>query len=185
MKDSSGGFMVLDGRNLRGALELAQRLLALTTERPDPNDRLSGEGMIGVSQHYLGDLPSARRHLEHVLGDYVIPDASPHQTRFQEDLLVLARVFFARILWLQGFPDQATRAAQASVEDARAVNHTISLCVALGYAAFPIALLTGDLAAAEHYSTLLLDHSTTHALPRPTAPRCCPGCCCPRSGSQA
>ena len=41
------------------------RFLAAT--RPDPNDRLVGERMIGVSQHYLGDQHSARRHLERVL----------------------------------------------------------------------------------------------------------------------
>jgi predicted ATPase len=62
------------------------------------------------------------------------------------------------------FPDQATRAAHSSVEDARAANHKISLCVALAHAACPLALLTGDLAAAEHYGTMLLDHSTRHAL---------------------
>ena len=67
----------------RVALELAQRFYALAAERPDPNDRLSGEGMIGVSQHYLGDLPSARRHLEHVLVGYVTPDQTSHIIRFQ------------------------------------------------------------------------------------------------------
>jgi predicted ATPase len=36
--------------------------------------------------------------------------------------------------------------------------------VALAHAACPLALLTGDLAAAEHYGTMLLDHSTRHAL---------------------
>jgi predicted ATPase len=73
-------------------------------------------------------------------------------------------VFLARVLWLQGFPDQATRAAHITVEDAHAANHTISLCVALAHAACPLALLTGDLAAAEYYGTMLLDHSTRHAL---------------------
>ena len=148
----------------RVALELAQRFYALAAERPDPNDRLSGEGMIGVSQHYLGDLPSARRHLEHVLVGYVTPDQTSHIIRFQTDQRVVMSVFLARVLWLQGFPDQATRAAHSSVEDAHAANHTISLCVALAHAACPIALLTGDLAAAEHYATMLLDHSTRHAL---------------------
>ena len=149
---------------LRVALELAQRFHALAAERPDPNDRLSGEGMIGISQHYLGDQPSARRHLEHVLVGYVTPDQTSHISRFQTDQRVVMSVFLARILWLQGFPDQATRAAHSSVEDAGAANHTISLCVALAHAACPIALLTGDLAAAEHYVTMLLDHSTRHAL---------------------
>jgi predicted ATPase/DNA-binding winged helix-turn-helix (wHTH) protein len=149
---------------LRVALELAQRFQALAAERPDPNDRLSAEGMIGVSQHYLGDQPGARRHLEHVLVGYVTPDQTSHIVRFHTVQRLVMRVFLARVLWLQGFPDQATRAAYSSVEDARAANHTISLCYALGHAACPLALLTGDLAVAEHYGTMLLDHSTRHAL---------------------
>jgi predicted ATPase len=148
----------------RVALELAQRFHALAAERPDPNDRLIGEGMIGVSQHYFGDLPSARRHLEHMLVGYVTPGQTSQIIRFQTDQRVLMSVFLARVLWLQGFPDQATRAAHSSVEDARAANHTISLCQVLAHAACPLALLTGDLAAAEHYVTMLLDHSTRHAL---------------------
>ena len=151
------------GQN-RVALELAQRFHTSAAERPDPNDRLNGEGMIGVSQHNLGDLPSARRHLEHVLVGYVTPDRTSHIVRFDTDRLELVSVFLARVLWLQGFPDQATRAAHSTVEDAHAANHTISLCVALAYAACPIALLTGDLAATEHYITMLLDHSTRYSL---------------------
>jgi len=148
----------------RLALELAQRFYALAAERPEANDRLSGEGMIGVSQLFLGDLPSARRHLEHMLADYVTPAQASHIVRFQIDQRVVMSSFLPRVLWLQGFPDQATRAAHISVEDARAANHTISLCQALAHAACPLALLTGDLAAAEHYGTMLLDHSTRHAL---------------------
>jgi predicted ATPase len=72
--------------------------------------------------------------------------------------------FLARVLWLQGFPDQAARTAHSTVADAHAANHTISLCQALVHATCPLALLTGDLAAAEHYSTMLLDHSTRSAL---------------------
>jgi predicted ATPase len=62
--------------------------------------------------------------------------------------------------------NQAMRAAHSSVEDARAVNHAISLCLALAQAACPIAVLVGDLATAEHYVGMLLDHSTRHALAR-------------------
>ena len=152
-----------NGRN-RVALELAQRFHALAAERPDPNDRLTGEGMIGVAQHFLGDLPSARHHLEHVLVGDVTPNEMSHIIRFHTDQRVLMSVFFARVLWLQGFPDQATRAAHSTVEDAHAANNTISLCQALAHAACPLALLTGDLAAAEHYGTMLLDHSTRFAL---------------------
>src|SRR6266850_2449342 len=72
----------------------------------------------------------------------------------------MARALLARILWLQGFPDQAVRTAETSIADARATNHANSLCYALSQAACPIALLVGDLAAAEHYVEMLLDDAT-------------------------
>jgi hypothetical protein len=151
-----------NGRNAV-ALELAQRIHGLAAERRDPDHRLTGEGMIGVSQHFLGDLPSARRHLENVLVGNVTPNQTSHIVRLRTHQRVLMRVFLARVLWLQGFPDQATRTARCIV-DAQAANPTISLCVALAYAACPIALLTGDLAATEQYVTMLLDHSIRHSL---------------------
>ncbi|HEY2539307.1 MAG TPA: winged helix-turn-helix domain-containing protein, partial [Stellaceae bacterium] len=152
------------GSRHRVALALAERFCTLAANRPDPNDRLIAERMIGVSQHYLGDLPSARRHLERMLTRYVPPVQKSHIIRFQTDQRMAARLYLARILWMQGFPDQAMRAAHSSVEDARAANHAISLCFALALAACPIALLVGDRAAAEHYTGTLLDHSSRYAL---------------------
>ena len=146
------------------ALELAQRFCSLAATRSDPNDRLIGERLIGVSQHFLGNQFSARRHIERVLYGYVTPNHRSYIIRFQSDQRVMARAFLAWILWLQGFPDQAMRAAHSSIAEARATNHAISLCSALARAACPIALLVGDLAVVEHYVGTLLDHSTKHAL---------------------
>ena len=115
---------------------------------------------------------SARRHLEHVLADDVILRRR-HIIRFQIDPRVAARVFLARILWLQGLPDQAMRTAESSVEDARAADHALSFCYALAIGASLIALLVGDLAAAEHYVGMLLDHSTRHSLAHWHAFGCC------------
>jgi predicted ATPase/DNA-binding winged helix-turn-helix (wHTH) protein len=148
------------------ALELAQRCYTLATNRSDSNHRLVAERLIGVSQFYLGDLPAARRHVERVVADYVGSDHRSHIFRFQVLAGVTARVFLAWILWLQGFPDQAMRTAESSIEDARATNHALTLCYALALAACPIALLVGDLAAAEHYTGTLLDHSSRCALAR-------------------
>jgi predicted ATPase len=52
------------------------------------------------------------------------------------------------------------------LEDARAADHVNSLCFSLALAVCPIALLNGDLVAAEQHSTVLLDHSTRYALAR-------------------
>jgi predicted ATPase/DNA-binding winged helix-turn-helix (wHTH) protein len=148
------------------ALTLAQGFYALAVKRSKSNDRLTGERMIGTSQYYLGDLLSARRHLERVLADYVAPAQKRQIVRFEVDQCAAARAYLARIMWLQGLPDQAKRTAESSVADARAIDHAISLGLALALAACPIALFMGDLAAAEHYVEMLLDHSTRHALAR-------------------
>jgi predicted ATPase/DNA-binding winged helix-turn-helix (wHTH) protein len=145
------------------ALALAQRFRTLAANRADPSDRLIGEGLIGASEHYLGDQESARRHLERVLADDVIPDRR-QVIPFLIDRQTWARVFLARVLWLQGFPDQAIRTAERSVEDARAADRGISFCYALALGGCVIALLVGDLPAAEHYVGMLLDHSTRHSL---------------------
>jgi hypothetical protein len=66
-------------------------------------------------------------------------------------------------LWLLGYPDQAMRAAASSIDAARAINAS-NLCFALTYFGCPVALLVGDLAMAEFYVHLLLDHSKRHGL---------------------
>ena len=145
------------------ALALAQRLYTLAANRSDPGYRLIGERLIGVSQHYLGDQKSARRHIERVLADDGI-SGRMQVIPFQNDPQVVARVFLARILWLQGFPDQAVRTAESGVEEARAANQGLSFCYALATGACVIALLVGDVAAAERYVGMLLDYSTRHSL---------------------
>jgi predicted ATPase len=146
-------------------LTLARRFYSLAHDRGDPDDVPIGDQMIGVSLHYCGDQTNARRHIERMLGGYVAPVQRSPLVLFQFDQRAVARFALARILWLQGFSDQARRTAQRTVDDARALNHGVSLCLALNKAACPIALFTGDLAAAESYVAMLLDSSAAHALP--------------------
>jgi predicted ATPase len=155
----------ITGGQQRVALSLARRFRTLAAKRSDPNDRLIGE-RIGASQHYLGDLRSARRHIERALARYVAPARMSAIVRFEGDQSAAVRAYLARILWLQGLPDQAMQTAESSVADAQATNHAIALGLAFGLAACPVALWIGDLAAAEHYVEMLLDHSTRHALAR-------------------
>jgi predicted ATPase len=143
----------------RVALAFAQRFRRLAAKQPDPADRLIADRMIGTVLRYMGDLINARRHIEHMLSRYVDPPHRPHTIRFVWDQRVAGEMILALILWLQGFPDQAMRAAQRTIESARARDHTISLCYALSTAACPVALWVGDLAAAERYISMLLDHS--------------------------
>jgi predicted ATPase/DNA-binding winged helix-turn-helix (wHTH) protein len=150
----------------RAALTQAQRFCALAANQADPNHRLIGERMLGISHHYLGDQVSARRHLETVVDEHVKSENRSHIVRFQVDLRVSARTFLVPILWLLGFPDQAMRAAKVAVEEAEAVDHVLSVCHALVFGACPTVLLAGDLASGEHYVSMLIDHSDRHGLAR-------------------
>jgi predicted ATPase len=148
----------------RAAMALAKRFGTLAEKRLDPNDRLIGDRLIGVSQHYLGDQASARRRLEHMLAHYHPAAQRSHIISFPLDQRVMARSILARVMWLQGFPDQAMRTAETSIADAHAANHANSLCYALSQGACPIALWVGDLVAAEHCVEMLLDQATKRAL---------------------
>jgi predicted ATPase len=153
----------LNSGEYRTSLTLAQRFCGVAADRADPTDLLVGDRMIGTSLHYLGDQTDARRHIERMLTAYIAPVHRPHTIRFQFDQRVTARATLARILWLQGFPDQAMRTAQSNIEDALAIDHALSLCNALADAACPVALFIGDLEAAERFITMLSDHSGKHA----------------------
>jgi len=124
---------------------------------------LIGDRLTGVALHFLGDQPGARLHLERMLARYVAPVQRSHAARFQFHQRVSARMTLARVLWLQGLPNQALSCVVTNIDDALAIDHALSLCNALANAACPIALLVGDLAAAEHYTTMLLTQTAREA----------------------
>ncbi len=167
-----GGLYLLHtaGSRHRAALPLAQRFHDLAVSRSDLSAQLFGEHIVGMAKHFLGDQTSARRHLEQVLTHYAPTyhgrDVIRRQDiiRFQIDGQVSARAFLARVLWLQGFSDQAARTAGMSIEEAQATGHALSLCYALALAACPIALWVGNITAAAHYAEMLVDHSRKHDL---------------------
>jgi predicted ATPase len=142
------------------ALELAQKYCSFATA--GSSDQLNGERMLGMSEHRLGNLRNARRHFEHYLGHYGVSHGQQVDW-FTVDYRVYTRAMFARVLWLQGFPDQAMHAAAESVEDARSVSKQISLYCAL-YACL-ISLWVGNLRAAARYIEMVPDLSKNRELP--------------------
>jgi len=145
-------------------LALARRFRSLAASAPDPADVLIGDRMIGSSLHFLGDQAGARQHIERMLKSYVTPTRRSDVVRFRFDQRVTARIMLARVLWLQGFADQAMRHVESNIEHALSINHTLSLCNALALAACPIALLAGELSAADRFIAMLLYHAEKHTL---------------------
>ncbi len=144
---------------LSNALVSAGHFSSLAT---DPADVAAGDRMLGVTLHYLGSHAPARQHLESVLSRRIDMVVARSMVRHQYDQKLAARCYLPRILWLQGFPDQAMQAAESVVHDAGEAGHALTLSLALVHAACPVSLWTGNLTAAEGFVATLMDNATTH-----------------------
>jgi predicted ATPase/DNA-binding winged helix-turn-helix (wHTH) protein len=148
----------------RAAQPLAERFSHVARYAGDRADVLVGDRLIGTTMHYSGSQPQAQDHLQRVLDFYVAPNNQRHTMWFHHDQRVMARTALARVLSLQGSLEQAMQNAQTSLEDTQAGDHILSMCYALGEAVCPIALMTGDLAAAERSVAMLNDIVTKYSV---------------------
>jgi len=153
--------------DFRKTLEIARTFCLVAEQQADKNDRLIGDLLVGVSEHCLGDQTRARTHIERMLENFSAPEHRSHSYagRFQFDQRVVPRLILARILWLQGFPNQAMHTAGDAVQHALEAKHAISTCNILARAACPIALWMGDFALADRHVKSLLDHARRYPLP--------------------
>ncbi len=153
----------LNTGDYRSALALAETFRTVAAKTADPSDALIGGRLIGVALHILGDQPAARRHIEPLVGaDFTTPRRS-HIIRYQFDQRVTTHCYYTRILWLQGFADQAMQIADSIVDYARTKDHLLSLLYARISGA-SIALYAGDLATADHQVRLAFDLAAKHRL---------------------
>jgi len=88
-------------------LTLAERFCALAKRSSDPVDPATGDRMLGVTLHYLGDQSGAQSHLEGSLARLGGTGAGTQPVHFQYNQVLAARAYLPRVLWLRGMPDAA------------------------------------------------------------------------------
>ena len=125
---------------------------------------MTADRLLATAQHYFGDQRAARHHIDRALAQLAALAQQPQIVRVRFDMRVSTRYFQARILWLQGFAEQALRVVEHNIEEENAVGQALSFCSVLGQGACPIAFWAGDLDAAERYGTMLLDHTERHPI---------------------
>ncbi|OPA90349.1 transcriptional regulator [Pseudomonas fluorescens] len=135
--------------------------------RTDPLLDLSAQRLRVLAQHYSGNQVLARQNAEQVIQRMA---HSGHLNRFgrcigvQYDQNVASLTVLARILWLQGFPEQAWRTTHQALELALQINHGTSICYTLALAGVVIARYNGDDNAAQTLQALLLEHAHKHSV---------------------
>ena len=133
----------------------------------EPLLSLSTHRLRVLALHYAGDQPQARVHAEQVLQRMA---HSGHLNRFthgfgvQYDQSVASLTVLARVLWLQGLPEQAWRAARQALDIAVQINHGTSICYTLALASCLIAHYNGDRTNARALLQLLLEQSQKHSV---------------------
>ncbi len=148
--------------NFTTALQYAKSCSAAAATVEDTVAIALAHSILGISLHLRGDLADARAELEAAL------DRGPRSQRTTTIYLgfegkILAKAILARNLWLQGYPDQAMERALQAVEEAAAMDHSLTLAIALIWA-ISVFLWTGDLQSAEAYIDMLISRAESHSL---------------------
>jgi predicted ATPase/DNA-binding winged helix-turn-helix (wHTH) protein len=129
--------------------EAAERFSRMAARSSDVAPQLIAERLVGAALLMSGELAAAEHRLSRVIDSYVTPQRMKNTAWAQYDSSILARALFARALCLRGVLEQAVAHAQSGLEDARSRDLKHAQCEVLRLAVCPVALLTGDLAAAE------------------------------------
>lgn len=132
-----------------GAALRAARHLATAVTGGGDAIKLAGDRVLGTSLLYAGELAGAQDLLQRVVDFYASPSGGHHSALFVYDLQALARARLARVLSLRGKLDLAYEEARSAFEVANASGAGITACWVLQDALCPLALMRGDLTAAE------------------------------------
>jgi TOMM system kinase/cyclase fusion protein len=118
------------------ARELAEQGLSLAQGVHEPALLLAAHYALGATVYLLGELTSARAHLEQALARY---DRQQHHQlafRYGMDLGVWCLSYVAWHFWLLGYPEQALTRSREAITLAQELAHPHSLASALDYASF-------------------------------------------------
>jgi tetratricopeptide (TPR) repeat protein len=134
----------------RESLAIAEKYATLARASGDESARLLGSRILGLTHHQLGNQRTARDLSEQVLqvGRHA---GNTLKSEFQVGHEITAATMLTRILWLQGFPDQATAMLQEAIAAAEQSDHWYSMYYVLCFAGCPLSLWLGNLAQAQHY----------------------------------
>jgi predicted ATPase/DNA-binding winged helix-turn-helix (wHTH) protein len=149
---------------LRTSLAVAERFRSVAETKGDLAAVRTGARMEGVSLFHLGEYDRSHTALQSVIDDHDANLRRSYVVRFGLDQRVSALTCLARVLWVQGFPERALRAAEASVAEARRADHVNSLCIALCFGACGLATMAGEPRAVEEYVPILTEDAAKHGL---------------------
>jgi predicted ATPase len=145
---------------------LAEQLLDLAQRVQEPALLLEAHHELWANLTELGELTSARTHLEQ---GFVLYDSEKHRNHAflygGHDPGVCCRYHAAQVLWLLGYPDQALQRSQESMSLARELSHPSTVAVASYFIAW-FHQHRGEGRAVQERVEEIITLSTEHGLQR-------------------
>ena len=120
--------------DLQTAREIAEQLLTLAQPQHDSQDLVAAHFAYGNTLHRLGEFVSARCHLEQGIALYDPQQHRSHVLLYGQDPGMSCLGFTAMVMWLLGYPDQASQLSTELVTMAQDVSDPFSLAYALNLA---------------------------------------------------
>ena len=121
--------------DLGDAGAIADEFAAIARNQTDDGFHLLADTILGIVHVNRGELSAAKQKFQAVLARY---DTDRHRTmwtRFSHDPKVLSHSYLGLVLWLEGFPLQASASDECAVAWARELDHAHSLAFALSFEA--------------------------------------------------
>ncbi|MEJ0017641.1 MAG: winged helix-turn-helix domain-containing protein [Acetobacteraceae bacterium] len=120
--------------------------------------------LLGQTQYYFGEHADAAASLRRAWASYPMAMRAGDPVRFGVDVRTCVLCYQAVTSWTLGFSEQALRAGRDAIEEARSVQHPVTLCNALGAPSSILLVKMGHLAAAADRIDELMDVTEKNAL---------------------
>jgi class 3 adenylate cyclase/predicted ATPase len=121
--------------DLQATRELAEHLFSLAQGVQDPELLLEAHRVLGSTMLWLGNMATARAHLEQGMTLYNPEQHRSHAFVYGQDPGVACGCFAAISIWVLGYPDQARQRIHEGLTLAQEFTHPLSLALALTMAA--------------------------------------------------
>jgi predicted ATPase len=126
--------LYLNQARIQTAREAAEQCFTLAQRVQTPDFLLEAHRVLGQASFWLGDLVTARRHLEQGITLYDVEQGYLLAFGRTMDPGVVYLSVLACTLWLLGYPDRALTKIREALTLAQELSHAYSLAFALNYA---------------------------------------------------
>jgi predicted ATPase/class 3 adenylate cyclase len=150
------------------ARNLGQELLVLAQSTHDPALLLEAHTACGNTLSFLGELVTARQHLEEAISLYDPRQHGSHAYIYAQDPGVHSLSYATLTLWLMGYPQQARKRSLEALTLGRELCHPFSLAFAMIHVLY-IHRFSADLKLTQELADELLKLATEYEFPIPLA----------------